>query len=120
MSTTFRVPLLPPSVNHYKKPNGKRGYYVTAEAKAFIDAVAMLAPRDVRYGTARLAVTVSFGIREKRILSGDVDNLAKVSLDALRHCSLIEDDRYIVRLNLQKMPVETCREEYTHYEICGC
>jgi hypothetical protein len=41
---SFTVPLVPPSVNHYKKPRKfGRGFYVTKEAIAFKEAVALIA-----------------------------------------------------------------------------
>ena len=98
---SFTVPLLPPSVNHYKKPNGRGGWFVTDEAKAFINAVWLFCKRqhcDAQY----YAIQIKVGVTEKQFARGDLDNLAKVSIDALAASRVIKDDRYVIDLHLSK------------------
>jgi len=115
------IPLVPPSVNHYKQPNGRGGYYVTKEAQAFIDAVYLVTRHAPVYPIAgefyeiRLTVYVS----RKKFLRGDSDNMEKVAFDALTNAHLIKDDRYITRHTHNRFPVETADQERTEYVIIG-
>lgn len=84
------VPLVPPSVNHYKMPlpGGRRGCYVTPEAKQFKAAVAALSRGSVRADWYEVTVTIYFG-KDQR---GDADNCLKVPLDALVDARIITTD----------------------------
>jgi len=96
----FTVPLVPPSVNHYKVPIWKRrGFYVTAEAKAFKAAVGIFR-RGAVFGAAdcevRIRVYLGKGGR------GDADNFGKVCLDSLVDCGVIKSDAAVKRINIEK------------------
>ena len=97
---SFTVPLTPPSVNHYKKPRGNGyGYYLTKEAQAYKDAVAVCS-RSARIVAKGYAVTALIALGSGQ--RGDVDNFAKVILDALVYARVIHSDAAISRLTLEK------------------
>lgn len=77
---TFTVPLVPPSVNHYVKHTRTGRSYVTAEATAFKQAVAVYA-----CGGSVTAKTFSvrIAVRLPKKARGDVDNFPKLVLDGL-------------------------------------
>jgi Holliday junction resolvase RusA-like endonuclease len=92
------IPLLPPSVNHYKVPNHfGRGFHVTPEGLAYKAAVAIfargqsIAPatdaerKKVRY---RLRVVVVLGVKRR----GDGDNFWKCIADGLQEAGVIHSD----------------------------
>ncbi len=100
----LEMPFTPPSVNHYKKPitlrttNGPRlSFALTEEAKAFRDAVAIVARgqtlipetaaerNKIRYA---LVVTVFLGEGER----GDADNYWKCIADSLVKAGVIHSD----------------------------
>ncbi len=129
----FSVPLIPPSVNHYKQPKARGGYYITAEAKAFIDAVPVFArpaapkswpwwgvdPKTAHGKPARLfyEVELTFHIHRPRYLAGDSDNLEKVAFDALTTCGAITDDRYVKYHSNRAVPVESPADQRTEYAL---
>lgn len=99
----FTVPyLVPPSGNHYKEPvryigrNGylRMGFKITAEARAYYDAVAIFARgRTVAEPKARYSVRIDvyLGPRQR----GDFDNFWKCGADALVKCGVIHSDAAI-------------------------
>jgi Holliday junction resolvase RusA-like endonuclease len=119
----FSVPLVPPSVNHYKQPNGRGGYFVTKEAKSFIDAVCMIG----KTKAVQLPIPGKFyevillvHVQEKRFLRGDSDNMEKVAFDAIsKHAGIVRDDRYITRHTHRRIPVPFAAQERTEYTIIG-
>ena len=119
----FSVPLVPPSVNHYKQPNGQRGFFITREAKAFIDAAcafgksaAPVIPHAGRY----FEITITVFLRRALFHREDVDNYSKVALDSIsKYAGIITDDRYVTRFAIFKVPVELAAQERTHYKIIG-
>jgi Holliday junction resolvase RusA-like endonuclease len=118
----FSIPLVPPSVNHYKQPNGRGGWYVTKEANAFIDAVSYIGkPKAKTLPIAGMFYEVSLEIfvLRKKFLRADSDNMEKVAFDALTAAGLIKDDRYITLHHNRRIPVETAAQERTEYQIIG-
>lgn len=107
------VPLVPPSVNHYKKPvtfrvsggGVQKGFAVTPEGKAFKQAVAIFARgqtvspstphqrNQVRYA---LYVTVYLGEKQR----GDGDNFWKCIADGLVDAGVIHSDARVRRWRL--------------------
>lgn len=76
----FTVPLVPPGVNNYVRHTRSGRHYVTAEAKAFKEAVILFARRQAILGKAfEVEAIVYLGHKQK----GDVDNFGKLILDAL-------------------------------------
>jgi Holliday junction resolvase RusA-like endonuclease len=118
----FSVPLIPPSVNHYKMPRKQGGFFITKEAQAFIDAVCMIgrtaAPRLPIPGKF-YAVTITVYVSRKKFLRGDSDNMEKLLFDALTKSGLITDDRYVTRHQHNRLPVELASQERTAYTISG-
>ena len=104
---SFRIPLVPPTVNHYKVPAGSRPdratgivrptYKLTPEALAFKEAVAIFARGDsispasdaerrkVRYG---VFVRIVHGHKQR----GDGDNYWKCIADGLVDAGVIHSD----------------------------
>ena len=125
----FTVPYLtPPSVNHYTKPCkyiGKDGYLhtgrkLTAEAKAFKDAVAIFARgrtvaplsnserRKVKY---RVEVHVYLGPLQRL----DADNCGKLLCDSLEDAGVIHSDAFVgdFRVRPHKDDRQNPRTEFT-------
>jgi Holliday junction resolvase RusA-like endonuclease len=102
---TITVPLIPPSVNHYKVTrvrNGKRWTFVTPDAIKFKEAIAILSPKVEELVTKKttylIEITVFQGSRDK----GDVDNYSKCVLDGLVDAGVIHSDAAITDLTLRK------------------
>lgn len=90
---TIIVPLVPPSVNHYVKHTRRGGHYVTDEAKAFKDTLALFARRGARVVATKYEVRfVVFLGKGKR---GDPDNFCKVIGDALKDAGVIHSDHKV-------------------------
>lgn len=84
---SFTVPLVPPGVNNYVKHTRSGRHYVTAEAKAFKDAVVILARGHFVIGRDfEVEATIYLGHKQK----GDVDNFAKLILDALADAGVFQ------------------------------
>ena len=115
---SFGVPLLPPSVNHYKSPDGRGGFFRSKEAAAFIDAVAIMSARKPVSG-AFFHVELIFRIFQNRFLRWDLDNFGKVAFDALTIAGVISDDRYITRILVRKTAVGDHGDVGTHYLVRG-
>ena len=98
---SFIVPLVPPSVNHYKNKDGRSGrWYVTREALAFKSALstfhALSTDADDRQVDAKeyeLSVIVFLAKGQK----GDGDNFFKVIADGLKESGAIRSDAAIKR-----------------------
>lgn len=114
----FEVPLIPPSVNHYKRPSSSGGWYRTKETTAFIDAVCVFSHKTLVPG-AFYEVEVTFHLPQNRFLGCDADNFSKVSLDALTIAGVIRDDRYIVDHIIHKRSVPDARDARTTYSVRG-
>lgn len=100
---SFTVPLTPPSVNHYVKHTRTGRHYITAEGKAFKQAVAIFARGEsVTAKRYALEVTVYFGKGQK----GDGDNLWKCIGDGLKEAGVIRSDAAVKRwvLDLDRDP----------------
>ncbi len=99
------IPGTPPSVNHYKVKT-KRGHtYVTAEAIGFKMDVYIAAREQSlckrqKKSKNRYAVSLEIyrGAKEK----GDVDNYAKLPLDALKDALVIHSDDAVDELHIFK------------------
>jgi len=102
------VPMLPPSGNHYKsyrivvpKNGGKpfAQWYLTSEAEAWMDAVAVVAGgQQLRGPSLELQYIVYLPDRRRR----DTANFEKCLSDALTHCGAIEDDSLITDIHGHK------------------
>jgi crossover junction endodeoxyribonuclease RusA len=88
---TMTLPI-PPSANKYWVYTGRR-VVTSPEAKAYKQAVRLLAPRHIIEG--RVAVNVSVFRPAKR---GDLDNYLKVMLDALEGV-LYHNDKQITEIH---------------------
>lgn len=96
---TITVPLTPPSGNHYVKHTRLGRHYVTAEARAFFEAIALLCRRQrVRGKAYKVELWVYLGKRQKL----DLDNASKCALDGLVKAEVIDTDAKIVNLHLYK------------------
>jgi crossover junction endodeoxyribonuclease RusA len=95
---SFTVPLVPPSVNSYVRHSRGR-HYVTREAKAFKEAVAILARGQTTRGDGYwIGIAIFLGKAQR----GDLDNFAKVVLDALVKAAVIDSDAKVEELTLKK------------------
>ena len=103
MSVTITIPMEPPSGNHYKtyRVIGRHvSWYLTKEAKAWHQAVALAcaAVDQVPGKSHEITYTVYQGSGSR----GDVDNYAKVVLDALVRASVLRSDATVVDLHAHK------------------
>jgi crossover junction endodeoxyribonuclease RusA len=106
----FSVPLIPPSANHYVKHTRTGRHYVTSEAKAFKEAVALCGRgRSMRATAYSVAIAIFLGKGQK----GDLDNFAKCCLDAIVDAGIIDTDAKVNSLALSK----TRRVQDPHTEI---
>jgi crossover junction endodeoxyribonuclease RusA len=93
---SFTVPLVPPSVNHYVKHTRSGRHYVTAEAKAFKEAVAIVSRNHGAItSTCEVAIVIYLG----KGMRGDLDNFFKVTLDSLVSARIIRSDSDIEALS---------------------
>ena len=91
----------PPTGNHYKRlkvVNGKPQWYLTKQAKSFHELVWGAAVGKERFAGERLRVSVTLHAPDRRHY--DIDNRAKVLLDALQTAGVYENDRQIDELHL--------------------
>jgi Holliday junction resolvase RusA-like endonuclease len=111
---SFTVPLVPPSVNHYKKPRGRGKWYVTGEAQAFKDAVALFARgKRVIAKTYAVDILIYLGANAK----GDIDNYAKVVLDGLKDAGVIHSDAAVTVLHMRKARCGPSAADHPRTEI---
>jgi Holliday junction resolvase RusA-like endonuclease len=94
----FTVPLVPPSVNHYKI-KGRGHYFVTKEAVEFKSQVKIFARgQSVRASAYGVEIHIYLGFKQK----GDLDNFAKCVLDGLKDAGVIDSDAKITYLYMEK------------------
>jgi Holliday junction resolvase RusA-like endonuclease len=116
----FSVPLLPPSVNHYKQPKRGGGWYRAAEAIAFADAVSVFSLRQMVTGNFyEVSLTFHLGPKKQKLSSNDLDNFLKVALDSIAVAGVIVNDGRVLDLYVHKRFVATGREERTDFEVVG-
>ena len=99
-SVSIVVPLVPPTVNHYVKHTRNGRHYVTKEAKAFKEAVALFARRQriMEADAYEVEAHVYLGHGQR----GDVDNFGKCLLDSLQAAGVITSDARVTDLILRK------------------
>lgn len=111
MKIEFTVPLVPPSVNHYKMRTRKGVTFVSKEAKAFKAAFVVFC-RGQRIEAEAYKVSVHFYLGSGQ--RGDVDNFLKCALDGLTEAGVIRTDAAITHLIAQKSrDKENPRTEFT-------
>jgi Holliday junction resolvase RusA-like endonuclease len=116
----FSVPLLPPSVNHYKQPRCGGGWYRAADAIAFVDAVCVFSHRIMVTGNFyEVSLTFHLGPKKQKLSSNDLDNFLKVALDSLARARVIVNDGRVLDLTVHKRFVSTDREERTDFSVEG-
>jgi len=86
----FTVPLVPPSVNHYKVRYRNGRTVVSGKAIAFKEAVAVFCRG--RYVTGK-TFSVGMGIFLGKKDKGDVDNFPKLVLDGLADCGVFRNKK---------------------------
>lgn len=96
---SFTVPLVPPSVNHYVKHTRSGRHYVTKEAKAFKEAVAIFA-RGKSAIAKRYEVEIAIFLAKRQ--RGDGDNFAKCVLDSLVSAGVIHSDAAVKKVSITK------------------
>lgn len=96
------IPLIPPSVNHYKMRARNGHYFVTKEAKAFKEAIAIFyanGKHDVSWAW-RYQVDVALYLGKGQRL--DADNCGKVILDGLQEAGVISSDAKVMAFSVKK------------------
>lgn len=93
------VPLVPPSVNHYVKHTRAGRHYVTAEGRAYKEAVALFARgQSLRAKRYELEAAIYLGHGQR----GDGDNFWKVIADGLVEAGVIHSDAAVSDWILRK------------------
>jgi Holliday junction resolvase RusA-like endonuclease len=116
----FSVPLLPPTVNHYKQPRCRGRWFKTAAAVAFIDAVCVFSRKTRVTGNFyELDLSFYLGPSKWALSSNDLDNFPKVAIDALGRAGVITNDGRVLDLHLHKRFVALDRLERTEYRVTG-
>lgn len=96
---SLTIPLVPPSVNHYKVRARNGHYFVTPESKAFKDAVAIIAQgRKVEGKRLQLDIGIYMAAKQR----GDLDNFAKLCGDSLQAAGVIRNDNDVMVLRMEK------------------
>lgn len=107
----FTVPLVPPSVNHYKMRTRKGVTFVSKEAKEFKRQVGICAKGqslDAELYEVRLRIFLGHGQK------GDLDNFFKCALDGITEAGVIRSDAAVHRIIAEKFrDKENPRTEYT-------
>lgn len=108
---TVIIPMLPPTVNHMYRPNGRGGRILTDEAKTFRElvcyearSVASLTRWPMPKGALALRLLLTFGDNRRT----DIDNRIKSALDALA-LSLNFDDSRVHRIVIEHAGIDKCR-----------
>jgi crossover junction endodeoxyribonuclease RusA len=95
---SFTVPLVPPSVNHYWKHTRSGRHYVTAEGRAYKEAVACCARgQSVRAKRYEIEAVIYLGHGQR----GDGDNFWKAIGDGLVEAGVIHSDAAVKRWVLE-------------------
>ena len=94
---------LPPTINSYWGFSGHRRF-LTLTAREFKTAVAhAVSLQKVRFGDAKLEMTVTINFRDRRI--ADISNRIKALEDALVQAGLMDDDSQIKVLHVYEGPI---------------
>ena len=109
------IPLEPPSVNHYKLPNKGGGWRLSEQARAFKDAVCLLARACDPCPWPYHSVSVVYVLGPKTRL--DVDNGAKLVLDGLQASGIIRNDSDVLNLTQHKRRCRDPRDAHTIVSI---
>lgn len=109
---TVIVPILPPTINHAYRPNGRGGRLLTDELITFRGWVMIEAHTTMRRtgwqlptGRLQLTMLLTFGTHRKRV---DIDNRIKCGLDALA-LALGFDDSRVDRIIIERIGVDPKR-----------
>ena len=116
----FSVPMLPPSVNHYKQMRRGGGMYLTKQATAFADQTFLLSRGIMITGNFyEIDLTFYLGPKRQKLSSHDLDNFIKVAIDALARAHVITNDGRVLDLHVHKRFCSTERDERTEFSVEG-
>jgi Holliday junction resolvase RusA-like endonuclease len=94
---------LPPTINSYWGFSGHRRF-LTAKAVQFKAEVShAVSQQPIRFGDAKLEMTVTINFRDKRI--ADISNRLKALEDALVQAGLMDDDSQLKVIHLYEGPI---------------
>ena len=114
----FEVPLIPPSVNHYKQPSRRGGFYRAPACLTFTDAVCVFSRKEPVDGHF-YEIDVTYFLEPAEFLRFDSDNFQKVAFDALTAAGVIRDDRYIIDHHVHKRSATSPADVHTAFLVKG-
>ncbi len=105
MSLYIKVPLIPPSVNHYKTRFRNGNTVVSSKALAFKQEIALaVRGRFVECIYITVVMTVTLGKGE----CGDIGNFPKLVLDGLADCGAFRDAKGKIVSDAHVLRLEVC------------
>jgi Holliday junction resolvase RusA-like endonuclease len=99
MQVKFIVPL-PPSSNHHILRNGKR-YFRSAEYNTFLKEVKVLTMTLPKFGDKLISLYAGIHFKDRR--RQDISNRVKCLEDALVIAGMLNDDRQVVKLVVERL-----------------
>lgn len=103
----FEIDCLPPSVNHLYRTTYRSGrplFYKEPKVKEFEEAAGYQLKKTRKPLDCGLAMTVIYTFKSaKRMATRDLDNLLKLTCDALATRGVIANDNLIMEINCEKV-----------------
>jgi len=94
---------LPPTINSYWGFSGHRRFLTTKAVQFKAEVAHEVSQQKIRFGNAKLEMTVTINFRDKRI--ADISNRLKALEDALVQAGLMDDDSQLKVIHLYEGPI---------------
>ena len=117
---TFTVPAVPPSLNHYTGQRKGGGRYKKPAADAYGFLVLNEWAKKYHEQVKATAYSLDIVIQLRKGRKGrqpDLDGMAKLAIDALVQCGIIQDDVRVTKLAMEKRQGESDSTTYTILQL---